>query len=91
MLPATVTATQREILGAVNELLPKPVKVGLATSMMLRLGGLFSPMLRELRSVEPQFAGPWLVDSSDFDERFGFETTDPDEALATTVESFRVT
>lgn len=90
LLPATVTATQRELFDAINERLGKPVKIGEVGSATLRVGGWFSPMLRELRSIEPQFAQPWVVDSTDFDDRFAFETTDPDEALTATVESYRM-
>lgn len=88
ILPATAVATQREMLDAVNDHLPQRVKIGVLGSTAIRLAGLFSPLLRELRSVEPQFARPWVVDSTDFDRRFGFETTAPDEALRATVDSF---
>lgn len=91
VLPATTTATQREMLTAVNEHLAKPVGIGVIGASMLRVAGLVSPMLRELRSVRPQFARPWQVDSSEFDERFAFRTTDPGEAVGGTVDSFRST
>lgn len=88
ILPATAVATQREMLEAVNDQLPRRVKVGLLSSTVIRLAGLFSPLLREFRSVEPQFARPWVVDSADFDRRFACATTDTTVALRTTIESF---
>jgi hypothetical protein len=45
--------------------------------------GLFSPMLRELRTTRYQFIRPFVIDSSLTERTFGLAPVDMDAALAT--------
>lgn len=56
---------------------------------ILTLGGLFSPMIRELKHVRYQFVRPFVVDSSDFEKTFDVQPTDMDTALTATVAAWR--
>ncbi|MGH8878662.1 MAG: NAD-dependent epimerase/dehydratase family protein [Stackebrandtia sp.] len=56
---------------------------------VLTIGGLFSPMIRELRHVRYQFIRPFTVDSSDFETAFGVKPTDMDAALTATAAAWR--
>jgi nucleoside-diphosphate-sugar epimerase len=56
----------------------------------LTVGGVFSPMLRELRETQYQFRAPFVSDSSKFENAFGpFNATPHREAVPATVEWFR--
>ena len=48
---------------------------------MLWTTGLFSPMLKELRTTRYQFTSPFVIDSSATTEAFGLEPTPMDDAL----------
>jgi hypothetical protein len=49
---------------------------------VLWASGLFSPMLRELRTTRYQFARPFTIDSSVTGKTFDLSPTDLDTALA---------
>jgi nucleoside-diphosphate-sugar epimerase len=58
--------------------------------LALTVGGVFSPMLRELRETQYQFRAPFVSDSSKFEKAFGpFQVTPHREAVAATLEWFR--
>ena len=48
---------------------------------MLWTYGLFSPMVKELRTTRYQFTRPFVLDSSATTEAFGLEPTPVDDAL----------
>jgi nucleoside-diphosphate-sugar epimerase len=56
---------------------------------VLWLGGVFSPMVRELRETQYQFRKPFVMDSSDAIKTFGIKPTPIDAALAETIEPLR--
>ncbi|MEE8600725.1 NAD-dependent epimerase/dehydratase family protein [Euzebya tangerina] len=86
ILPTTPAKTQREVFAIVNDLLPKPVRVGRVGPLAMRIGGLFDPMIRESRSVQVQFDRPWEVDGSAFEETYGAAPrTDLRQALQATL------
>jgi len=90
LLPAAPPITQRELLGLVNAQVGRRRGVGRVTVGMMRMAGLFSPLLREGTSTVVQFDRPWVVDASRFLEAFGpFEVTPHDRAVAETVAWFR--
>jgi nucleoside-diphosphate-sugar epimerase len=56
---------------------------------MLRIAGVFSPLIRELRETSYQFTAPFISDASRFEEAFGpFEPTSHAEAVRITAEWF---
>jgi nucleoside-diphosphate-sugar epimerase len=66
-----------------------PVKVSGIPNALLKVGGLFSPMFRELPEMLYQFDRPFIVDSSLFTSTFGLQATPLDEALTATVDWYR--
>lgn len=89
ILPAAPAITQRELLGLVNTQLPQRVRVGTVSRAMLRVVGLFNPLIRETRSVTVQYDRPWVTDGSHFTDVLGpFEVTPHDEAIAATIAWF---
>ncbi|MEV6781821.1 NAD-dependent epimerase/dehydratase family protein [Streptomyces sp. NPDC051098] len=91
-LPAdeALTAQQFTDLAAGAAGRPVPATIAVAGPAVLAVGGLFSPMLRELRETAYQFSAPFVVDSSKFGSAFGpFEPTPHAEAVAATVEWYR--
>jgi nucleoside-diphosphate-sugar epimerase len=85
VLPAAPPITQRRLLQLVADATGTrtPGSVG---DLMMRIGGLFDPMVRETRSVRVQFDRPWVVDASRFERTFGpVEVTPHEVAVARTV------
>ena len=69
---------------------PTPAKAQIAGPALLAVGGIFSPMLRELRETAYQFRRPFVIDSSKFERAFGrLDPTPHREAVERTVEWFR--
>jgi nucleoside-diphosphate-sugar epimerase len=89
-LPAAEPLTGRSFLALLFETIGRPPKVGVASRPMVRIGGLFNPLLRELRETLYQFERPFVSDASKFERAFGpFEPTPHQEALTPTVDWFR--
>ncbi len=89
-VPTAPAQTQREIVDGLCRAAGVPmVKARAMPSVALALGGLFVPMLRELREVEYQFAAPFDLDSSDFTNTFGIGPTPLERTYRDTVEWFR--
>jgi nucleoside-diphosphate-sugar epimerase len=89
-LPAAEPLTGREFLTLLFEAIGHSPRMGVASRPMIRIGGLFNPLLRELRETLYQFERPFVSDASKFQHTFGpFEPTPHPEALTTTVEWFR--
>jgi nucleoside-diphosphate-sugar epimerase len=66
-----------------------PVSVGRVPGAMLSVGGLFSPLMKELREVLYQFDRPFVMDSSAATQTFGVTPTPLKESLAATIEWYR--
>lgn len=66
---------------------PQP-KVGNLPPMMLKLVGLFNPIVRELPDVSYQFEAPFVMDSSAARDTFKLEPTPWDDVLAATLVSY---
>jgi hypothetical protein len=65
-------------------------KLGVASRPMIRLAGLFSPVLRELNETLYQFEQPFICDASKFQCASGpFQPTPHAEAVNRTVDWFR--
>lgn len=89
-VPTAPAQTQREIVAGLCRAAGVPmVKARAMPSVALTIGGVFVPMLRELREVEYQFAAPFDLDSSDFAGTFGISATPLDQTFRETVEWFR--
>jgi nucleoside-diphosphate-sugar epimerase len=63
----------------------EPVAVQAMPGWLLRVGGLFSPLLRELPEVAYQHARPFVMDSSAARSTFGLEPTPWEDILSATL------
>jgi nucleoside-diphosphate-sugar epimerase len=89
-LPVTDPMTVREFLDHVYAAVGTPVKIQLAGPAMVKVMGLFVPMMREIGVVLYQWNEPWISDWSAFQTAFGpFERTPLDQAIATTLDWWR--
>jgi nucleoside-diphosphate-sugar epimerase len=89
-LPVTDALTGREHLTAVFEALGQAPRIRVDGPAMVRIGGLFIPMVREVGVVLYQWTEPWVSDWSAFEAAFGpFERTPLAEAYATTLDWWR--
>jgi nucleoside-diphosphate-sugar epimerase len=66
-----------------------PVRVTQTPRAMLRLGGMFSPLLRELPEVAYQLEQPFIIDSAAAQATFGLVPTPWEQILAETIEFYR--
>jgi nucleoside-diphosphate-sugar epimerase len=89
-LPAAEPLTGRQFLELLFEEAREPPKLGIASRPMIRIGGLFSPLLREVNETLYQFERPFVSDASKFQASFGaFEPTPHRAAVRRTVDWFR--
>jgi nucleoside-diphosphate-sugar epimerase len=89
-LPVTDPITVREFLERVYAAVDRPVRIQLAGPAMVKVLGLFVPMMREVGVVLYQWNEPWISDWSAFETAFGpFERTPLDQAIATTLDWWR--
>jgi nucleoside-diphosphate-sugar epimerase len=82
LVPTNPPVTIRELAARFAEVngLPK-AKVSELPYAILWTAGLFSPMLRELRTTHYQFSRPFVLDSSTTRQAFDLSPTDLDTAL----------
>ncbi|RSS62715.1 NAD-dependent epimerase/dehydratase family protein [Streptomyces sp. WAC07061] len=66
-----------------------PVAVRALPPAVLAVGGLFSPLLRELKEIRYQFDRPFVVDASAWETAFGVRATPVDEQVKATVAWWR--
>lgn len=89
-VPTAPARTQRQTVDAMCDAAGVThVKVRAMPDIALTIGGVFVPMLRELKEVAYQFVAPFDLDSSDFTATFDVKPTPLDETLAATVAWYR--
>jgi nucleoside-diphosphate-sugar epimerase len=89
-LPAAEPLTGRQIPRAGVRGGRGPPKDRRGSRPMIRIGGLFNPLPRELNETLYQFERPFVSDASKFQRAFGlFDPTPQSEAVKRTVEWFR--
>jgi nucleoside-diphosphate-sugar epimerase len=89
-LPAAEPLTGRQFLTLAYEAAGLAPKIGVAPRPMIRLVGVFNPLVRELNETLYQFERPFVSDASKFQGAFGpFEPTPHPEAVRRTVDWFR--
>ncbi|MFI7692084.1 NAD-dependent epimerase/dehydratase family protein [Nonomuraea sp. NPDC049655] len=86
-VPTNDPMTFREVGARMAALLdlPAPTMTTLPWPL-LRVSGLFSPMIGELRHVRYQFTAPYVLDSSAFQQVFGVAPTPVEAALKATLD-----
>ncbi|MFZ0160396.1 MAG: NAD-dependent epimerase/dehydratase family protein [Kineosporiaceae bacterium] len=89
-VPSNEPHTSREVVTAMCDLAGRrPVPVRRLPDLLIRLGGLAVPLLRELADVRYQHDLPFVMDSSAALATFGLEPTPWQEVLAATVNGHR--
>ncbi len=88
-VPTAAPMSQREIVHRMCDLAGvEHVPVRALPAIALRLAGLFSATIRELREVVYQFEHPFVIDSIATTESFGVEPTPIDETLRAALDSY---
>ena len=81
------TVTGREFIELFSKEMKVPNKLFVMPMWMLRLAGIFVPVLKEMREMMYQYDRDYFFDSSKFDKRFNFKTTTYQEGVRMTVKS----
>lgn len=86
--PTNPAKTQEETLRDVGASVGRTIgKVRAIPHLVLAAAGLAVPLMKELRETEYQFARPYVLDSSEFETRFGMAPTPWDEVCRATAEN----
>jgi nucleoside-diphosphate-sugar epimerase len=86
--PTNPAKTQTQVLQDVAASVGRTAgKVKSMPHVLLSVGGAVVPLLRELRETEYQFARPYVLDSSEIEERYGLAPTPWDEVCRATAEN----
>jgi len=86
--PTNPARTQAEVLQDVAASVGRRIgKVKTMPHALLSVGGAVVPVLRELRETEYQFTRPYVLDSSEIEERLCLAPTPWDEVCRATAEN----
>ena len=81
------TITGREFIELFSKEMKVPNKLVVMPMWMVKLAGIFVPVLKEMREMMYQYDRDYFFDSSKFDKRFNFKTTTYQEGVRMTVKS----
>ena len=82
--PSIGPTTARTLAGLFAAEAGTRVRVGRVPASLVRLLGVFDPMLREVVEMLYQFERDFTVDASAFESRFGWKATDANQAVGET-------
>jgi nucleoside-diphosphate-sugar epimerase len=86
--PTNPAKTQAETVADVCRSVGRePVKVGVWPKALLSVGGVFVPLLREMRETVYQFQRPYVLDSSAIQKELGLTPTPWDDVCRATAET----
>jgi nucleoside-diphosphate-sugar epimerase len=85
--PSLAPTTARTVALKFAQAAGRTVKVGRYPRPVVRLLGLFNPLIREVVEMLYQFEETFTVDASRFEARFGWKATDLDTAVRQTWEA----
>lgn len=88
-VPNAGTVTTRQFVEMVFRELGRPPRLRAAPRWGLALAGLFNSTIRAVREQLYQSEHPWVVDSTRFEQAFGWRATPLPEAIGATVDWFR--
>lgn len=83
-LPTAPAVSTRELLTRLGAALGLAIAVKPLSPFSMRLAGLFSPFMREVREMLYQWEAPFVLDDTRFRRTFAGEPTPLDVAIATT-------
>ncbi len=89
-MPNAPTLTTRQMLTLFFEEAQLPPRMSSVPDLLVRMLGLFNPLLREVAEMLYEFNEPFVVDSSKFVQAFGDIATPHREAVRHTLEWFRL-
>lgn len=84
-IPSAETMTTRALVEMIYQEVGAKAKVRLAPKFIVRLMGLFQPMMREIQEVMYQFEMPFDVDHAKFQKAFEMEPTPHQTAIRQTL------
>jgi len=79
--------TNREWIEKIASQMGVEPKIQAVPALMIRLIGLFVPIMREFPEMMYQFDRDYVLDSSKFEKRFGFGATPPEDGIRIMLES----
>jgi nucleoside-diphosphate-sugar epimerase len=86
-LPSDAAVTGREFISMIADELGRPLRPTATSPAMVKLAGVFVPMIREINDVIDQWTKPFVSDGSNFERTFGpFEVTPNGVAIRETVQ-----
>lgn len=85
--PAPLTGKQF-ILAAAEVMNTRP-KYRTLSPLLVRIGGIFNPMVREIHEMLYQNDSPYIFDSQKFAQTFGVAATPYDQGIRATAESYK--
>jgi nucleoside-diphosphate-sugar epimerase len=89
-LPTAAPAlTSREFITAAATAMNRPAKYRALSRPMVKIGGFFNPMVREVYEMLYQNDAPYLFDSSKFTREFAFTSTSYADGIHATAASYR--
>ena len=88
-IPSAETLTTRQFLELIFEEAGKTPKVMAAPGFLVKMMGLFNPMMRELKEILYEVEKPYIVDHSKYKNKFGEDTTLHREAIRQTLDWYR--
>ncbi len=88
-IPNAETLTTHQFLTLAFNAMQRPLKVSAAPEIILKVLGLFDPMMRELVEMQYEFTTPFIIDHSKFARAFGDISTPHAQALQETVAWFK--
>lgn len=88
-IPSNAPITQAEFARLIGDAIGKPVKLRTSGAFVLRLLGLFNPLLREMPEMLYEWQKPFVMDDSKFRKAFGTQPTPMVTAIEETVAWFR--
>lgn len=89
-VPSAETITARQFQELIEAAVGRPVKVRVVGKTMMRLAGLFNPIMRETAEMMYEFDEPFIIDHSRYTAAFGNGVTPHEEAIRETVAWYRV-
>lgn len=87
--PSLTPTTARKVAEAFGVEAGKPVRVGRLPTLMVKLLGLMNPLIKEVFEMLYQFDREFTVDSTAFENRFGWKATDLNLAVSQTWKAHR--
>ena len=85
MLPVQPAETTRAVVGRFARALGREIDIATVPTWVVRMIGIFQPMMRELAEMTYQWKQPYVLDDTKLRTAFGIEPTPWDEAVAQTV------